>query len=372
MSGTVPVAELPVISYPTPQESDKTTHHYVRRFDNAIRRGQAIVQTLMEHKRKGLEPDLIITHPGWGDGFFLRTIFPGTPVIGLFEYYYQTRGADVGFDPEFPSNFDDLFRVHSLNATQLLALESCDAGFCPTEWQRQRFPKAYQDRLDVIHEGIDTDIVQPDPTAQITLADGSHHQAGEEIVTYVSRNLEPYRGYHIFMRSLPRILAARPNCKIIITGGSEVSYSKPLPEGQSYHQKYWDEVSASVDTSRIHFTGPLSYTDYLKVLQISQAHIYLTYPFILSWSMLEAMAAGCLVIGSQTPPVQEVIQDGINGRLFPFHEPGTLARQVIETLEAPRAFQHLRETARNTIVQRYDFKRITYPRLKQLIQKHAL
>lgn len=369
MEETVPLADIPVIAYPPPAKADSNTHPYARSFDAAVRRGQQIVQTLLTHKRQGLEPDLIIVHPGWGDGFYLKDIFPGARVIGLFEYYYQVKGADVGFDPEFPKNFDDIFRVHSLNATQLLALESCDAGYCPTAWQRSCFPAHYRERLSVIHDGIDTGTVAPDANAAITLPDGSTHRAGEEILTFVSRNLEPYRGFHVFMRALPRILEARPHCQVIIVGGDDVSYGKQLADGQSYRQRYLDEVATKVDQARIHFTGHLPYGDFLKVLQVSRAHVYLTYPFILSWSMLEAMSAGCLVIGSATPSVQEVIRDNENGLLVPFKEPATLANRAIEALATPEQYQQIRQAARETIISRYDFNTVSYPAFKQLIKQ---
>lgn len=369
MEDTVPLPGIPVIAYPTPSATGNNIHPYARNFDAAVRRGQQIVQTLLTHKRQGLEPDLIVAHPGWGDAFYLKDIFPGAKVIGLFEYYYRVRGADVGFDPEFPMNFDDIFRVHSLNATQLLALESCDSGYCPTAWQRSCFPAHYQERLSVIHDGIDTATVAPDASAAITLPDGSTHRAGEEILTFVSRSLEPYRGFHIFMRALPHILEARPHCQVIIVGSDNVSYGKQPPPGQTYRQRYFDEIADKIDQSRVHFTGRLPYNDYLKVLQISRGHVYLTYPFILSWSMLEAMSSGCLVIASATPTVQEVIIDGENGLLFPFNQPATLANYAIEALSDPEQYQELRNKARQTVVSRYDFNTICYPAFKQLIKQ---
>lgn len=372
MESTIPLQDLPVIAYPSPEESDDKTHSYAKSFDAAVRRGQQIVRTLLEHKRQGLEPDLIFSHPGWGDAFYLKAIFPGAKVVGLFEYYYQIRGADVGFDPEFPMNFDDIFRVHSLNATQLLAFESCDIGFCPTQWQRTCFPPHLQERLRVLHEGIDTEIVAPDDNAEITLPDGSTHRAGQEIITYVSRNLEPYRGFHVFMRALPQILQARPNAQVIVVGGDEVSYGKPLPPGQTYRQRYTAEIADKLDLTRVHFTGRLPYNEYLKVLQVSCTHVYLTYPFILSWSMLESMAAGCTVIASATPSVQEVICDEENGRLFPFKDSLALARRVIETLSDPKKYKTLGQAARQTIVSQYDFKTVSYPALKQLIKELEL
>lgn len=370
MADTVPLPNIPVIAYPTPEEVSKNTHPYARSFDGAVKRGQQIVQTLLTHKRQGLEPDIIIAHPGWGDAFYLRDIFPGATIIGLFEYYYRVRGADVGFDPEFPMNFDDIFRVRSLNATQLLALESCDIGYCPTDWQRNCFPPHYRQRLHVIHDGIDTHTATPDANAAITLPDGSTHRAGEEILTFVSRNLEPYRGFHIFMRALPLILEARPDCQVIIVGSDGVSYGKQPPAGQTYRQRYLNEIADRIDPSRLHFTGHLPYPDYLKVLQVSRAHVYLTYPFILSWSMLEAMSAGCLLIASATASVQEVIADGKNGLLFPFHEPTALANRATEALSEPDRYLAIREAARQTIISSYDFETICYPAFIQLINQN--
>ena len=362
------VPGVPVIPYPAPVQTGVSSHPYTRKFDEAVRRGQQVIQTLTEHKQQGLEPDVILAHPGWGDAFFLRDFFPGARVIGLFEYFYHPRGADVGFDPESPSKLDDIFRLRILNATQLLALQSCDEGFCPTAWQRSLFPQMWQDRLSVLHEGIDTAQVVPDAGATLTLPDGTVLKAGDEILTFVSRNLEPYRGYHVFMRALPEILAARPNCHVVIVGGDGSSYGPKPPAPQTHRQKFLDEVSDKLDLSRVHFTGALPYGDYLKVLQVSRLHVYLTYPFILSWSMLEAMSAGCLVLGSATPPVQEVINDGENGLLFPFLSHDVLARRAIEALGDPAAFAPLRERARQTIVQRYDFETVSLPAYMRMLK----
>lgn len=369
MKSTVPLQGVPVIGYPAPAEGDKDQlHPWSRKFDAAIRRGEQVMQTLAVHKEQGLEPDVIVTHPGWGDAYFLRDFFPGTKVVGLFEYYYHARGADVGFDPEFPSSMNDIFRLRALNATQLLALDSCDEGFCPTQWQRSRFPDIWQKRLGLMHEGVDTRAVCPDPAAQIQLADGTTLKAGDEVLTFVSRNLEPYRGYHMFMRALPAILSARPDCHVVIVGADGVAYGPPSGTGKTYRERYLEEVAEDLDMSRVHFTGTLAHADYVRVLQVSRLHVYLTYPFILSWSMLEAMAAGCLVLGSATPPVEEVISEGENGLLFPFHSPRVLAMRAIEALADPAAFDALREAARKTIVERYDFETVSLPAYKRMIE----
>ncbi|MGZ5784657.1 MAG: glycosyltransferase family 4 protein [Ramlibacter sp.] len=368
IQGTTPVPDVRVLGYPAPPAAAEATHPYARKFDEAVRRGVQVAQVLNAAKKEGLRPDVILTHPGWGDGFFLRDVFPDTKVIGLFEYFYNARGADVGFDPESPSRPDDGPRLHALNAVQLLALQSCDEGFCPTYWQRSRFPQMWQDRLAVLHEGIDTRQVAPDPSATATLADGTKLKAGDEVLTYVARNLEPYRGYHVFMRALPAILKARPQCRVLIVGGDGASYGpKPAPP-MTYRQKYLDEVAAQLDMSRVHFVGRIPFNQYLKVLQISRLHVYLTYPFVLSWSMMEAMSAGCLVLGSATPPVQEVLADGENGLLFPFLSHEALAERAIEALENPEKYAALRANARATIVDKYDFETAALPAYLRLLK----
>jgi glycosyltransferase involved in cell wall biosynthesis len=368
MGDREPLPDVPVIAYPKVLDNAHQMHTYARGFELAVRRGQQVLKTLGAYKQQGLEPDVIFVHPGWGDGYFLRDFFPGAKVIGLFEYYYHPRGADVGFDPEFPSNFDDIFRLRARNATQLLALDAVHEGFCPTEWQRSLFPEVWRQRLRVLHEGVDTDVVAPDAAASVQLADGTMLKAGDEVLTFVSRNLEPYRGYHMLMRALPQILRERPGAHVVIVGGEGVSYGPKPKDGISYKQRYLDEVKDTLDMSRVHFTGSLPFEQYIKVLQVSRAHVYLTYPFILSWSMLEAMSAGCVVLASATAPVEEVIQHGENGILFPFHQPERLAAAAIDALANPGAYDSVRQAARATIRDRYDFESVSLPAYMQLLE----
>lgn len=365
-----PKAEgVTVLTYPTPPKTanPENLHPYASTFNDAVHRAQQILKSLTAYKMQGLEPDIIITHPGWGDTFFLRDIFPGTKVIGLFEFYYLPHGSDSGFDHEFPSSINDIFRVRAMNVTQLLALDSCDSGFSPTHWQRSRFPEVWQQKLGVLHEGIDTSKVKPEPAMSITLADGTVLRAGDEVLTYTCRNFEPYRGVHIFMRALPSILAARPNCHVVLAGGDKKGYGPIPPEGKTYREMFLSEVQPRLDMSRVHFTGHLPYDDFLRVLQVSRLHVYLTYPFVLSWSMLEAMSAGCLVLASATPPVEEVITDGENGLLFPFHSPGALADRAIAALANPARYTSLRQAARQTIIDRYDFETVSLPAYLRLL-----
>ena len=360
-----------VLPYPAIAAANDAVHPMARGFDQAVRRGEQVVVSLADYKRKGLEPDVIVAHPGWGDAFFVRDFFPGARVVGLFEYFYRARGADVGFDPEFPAQFGDIFRLHASNATQLLALESCDDAICSTAWQKSRFPPAYQSKLQVLHEGIDTQQARPDPAATFELPDGTVLRHGDEVLTYVSRSLEPYRGFHVFMRALPAILRARPQCQVLVVGAQEgVSYGTPPADGSHWKAVCLQELQSQgqpVDLARVHFTGALPHADYLRVLQVSRAHVYLTYPFILSWSLIEAMSVGCVLITSGTAPVQEVITDGVQGLHFAFKDHDTLARLAINALADPAGHAHLGQAARQLAQERFDFETVSLPAYRALL-----
>jgi glycosyltransferase involved in cell wall biosynthesis len=343
-------------------------HHYVRESEAAVLNAQEVLRIATALKEQGFVPDVMLGHNGWGEIWYLKDVFPQTPLIGYFEFFYKMQGADVGFDPNEKLSADTAPRVRTKNFGNLLALDSVDLGQCPTQWQKSVYPKRYQPMLHVIHEGIDTQAVQPDPKARIKLAEKDLElAAGDEIVTYVARNLEPYRGFPSFMRSLPEILRRRPKAQILVVGGDEVSYGSRLPEGKTFRQEMLAELDGSLDLSRVHFLGKVPYGAFVKILQVSRVHVYLTYPFVLSWSMMEAMAAGCLIVGSRTQPVEELIQDCQNGLLVDFFSPQDIADRVVEALEDRRAHESIRQNARQTIVDNYDLKTVCLPAHLRLI-----
>jgi glycosyltransferase involved in cell wall biosynthesis len=258
------------------------------------------------------------------------------------------------------------------NANILLNLESCDWGVCPTEWQKRQHPDAFHPRITVIHDGIDTERARPDPSAVLALPEfGLRVKAGEEVVTYVARHLEPYRGFHVFMRALPELQRLRPQARVVVVGGDQVSYGKPPAGGGTWRETMLKELEGRLDLGRIHFLGQVPYPTLLSLFQVSAVHVYLTYPFVLSWSMLEAMSAGCLIVGSRTPPVEEVIEDGVNGQLVDFFSPEQIAARTAEVLANPGAFARLRARARDHIISRYDLKTICLPRHIALLEKVA-
>ena len=344
-------------------------HHYIRDTESSVINAQEVARIALDLKKSGFVPDVMAGHNGWGEIWYLKDVFPQTPLLGYFEFFYRLRGADVGFDPSEKDLFDTAPRIRTKNLGNLLALESADMGQCPTQWQRSLYPERYHARLKVIHEGIDTRTVVPDAKAKLELPSGIKLAVGDEVVTYVARNLEPHRGFPSFMRSLPAILASRPKAQVLIVGGDEVSYGAPLPKGKTFRQALLEELGDSLDLARVHFLGKVPYPTFLKVLQISSAHVYLTYPFVLSWSMLEAMAAGCLVIASRTAPVLEVIRDGENGVLVDFFSASEIAARVIAALKDPRAFTTLREHARRTVVESYDLHSICLPKHLRLVEQ---
>jgi len=332
-------------------------HPFSRRFELECVRAEQVMYAASALARRGFRPATVVVHCGWGEGLSLREVFPAARLISYAEYYYRSTGQDVGFDPEFsPLGVDGRTGVHIKNAATLLALADSDEIISPTAWQKALLPQEFQAKASVVHEGIDTGKVRPNAFARFKLSNGRILGCNDEVVTFVARNLEPLRGFHVFMRALPQILAARPRAQVLVIGGTERGYGSPPPKGSSWKQVFLDEIKSRADTSRVHFTGALAYNQYLAALQISSAHVYLTYPFVLSWSLLEAMSAGCVVIGSATEPVQEVV-NGRNGILVPFFDVEGLAARVTDALVNPERYRPMRERARQTILTDFEQSR---------------
>jgi glycosyltransferase involved in cell wall biosynthesis len=310
-------------------------------------------------KRDGFTPDIVIGHNGWGEILYVKDVWPHTPLLGYFEFFYRARGADVDFDPEFPPEPDAAEQLRTRNAINLLGLDAVDWGQTPTKWQWNQYPKHHRNRISIVHEGIDTSQVRPDPTASLWLSGGLRLSRRHKVVTYVARDLEPYRGFHRFMRALPKVLQQQPAAQVLIVGDDGVSYGRRSERASSYRAQLFAELQGKLDLSRVHFLGRLPYQQYLTVLRISTVHVYLTYPFVLSWSLLEAMATGCFVIGSRTPPVEEVIRDGENGQLVDFFDEEGLADRITDALD--RDNEALRSTARETVLKRYDLDTVCLP-----------
>jgi glycosyltransferase involved in cell wall biosynthesis len=348
----------------------------VRRTDPELRelhakfvRGQATAAALQQVVDQGFRPDLIYAHPGWGEAMFLRDVCPRARQVVFAEYYYGESGGDTAFDPEFSTpSAQALMRSRIKNTHLLHALSMADDAISPTEFQRSQHPAWIRPRIEVIHDGIDTQRFIPDPQASVQLQRaGRTLRQGQEVVTFVARQLEPYRGYHVFLRSLIRLQRLRPHVQVVIVGGDGVSYGAAPPAGKTWKQHFLDEVSPQLDLTRVHFVGRVPHAVLTQLMQVSAAHVYLTYPFVLSWSMLEAMSVGCLVIGSRTAPVEEVIEHGRNGLLTDFFDPDALADTVADALARPDAMAPLRLQARKDTIDRFDLRTRCLPRQLQFL-----
>ncbi len=329
-------------------------------------------------RETGFTPDVIVAHPGWGESLFLKDVWPNAKLGIYCEFFYHAQGVDVGFDPEVPpTDAGDVCRLRLKNLNNLLHFEVADAGISPTHWQASTFPEPFRSQITVVHDGIDTQAVVPKAQASLTLNTASGSlilTKSDEIITFVNRNLEPYRGYHIFMRALPELLKRRPNARVLIVGGDDVSYGARPKNGQKWKEIFASEVRPQIsdaDWNRLHFLGNVPYQHFIPLLQLSTVHVYLTYPFVLSWSLLEAMSAGCAIVASDTQPLREAIHHDDTGRLVDFFDSAALADEVCALLDDPAARVRLGTNARNFAVANYDLKTICLPRQLEWVTKLA-
>ncbi len=332
-------------------------HPFARRFEVECRRSEEVMFAALKLKSEGFAPDLLVAHCGWGETLPLRTLFPKARIAVYCEFYYRAEGQDVGFDPETGQfGVDGLVALSAKNASSLIALADCDVGVSPTPWQRSTFPQEFQPKIHVAHEGVDTDWLAPDPAAKFRVPGGPRLDRHDEIVTYFGRGLEPMRGFHVLMRAIPEIQRERPNAHIVIVGAEETSYGNPPPEGGTWKQRSLREVMPHIDLSRVHFLERLPHASLRALMQVSTAHVYLTYPFVLSWSCIEALSVGCAIVASDTAPVRDVIVDDENGVLTPFHDHRALAATICDLLADPPRRARLSAAAREPGVAGFDMR----------------
>lgn len=340
------------ILYKTKREVPQNCHRYLRQFEESIIHGQAAAETAIKLKHQGFIPDVIYAH-SWGNSMFLKDIFPQTPQLNYCEWYYNAEGADIGFDGNIP-NEDQRALTRTKNAQLLVDLVTCDKGICPSEWQKQQFPKEFHNKIKVIHDGIDTEYFTPDINAVFKIPSTNIELSGnDEVVTYATRGMEPYRGFPQFMEISEKLLKIRPNLHIVVAGEDRVCYGANL-RNTTYKKLMLEKLD--LDTDRLHFTGGLPYCEYKKLLQISTVHVYLTYPFVLSWSMLEAMSCGCCIAASATPPVEEVIKNKENGFLVDFYDKEGFVSIINSILDGKEQTENIRLNARQTILDSYNLK----------------
>ena len=363
-----------LVNYTSKRGSTPNVHPWVSDFETKTIRAEACFKAALQMKQQGYTPDVIVAHHGWGESLFLKEVWPEAKLGIYCEFYYHQHGADVGFDPEFPATDEgEVCRLRLKNLNNLLHFEIADSGISPTHWQASTFPEPFKNKISVVHDGIDTQAVAPNSAVSLTLKMATGQDLvltrKDEVITFVNRNLEPYRGYHTFMRALPQLLKERPNARVLLVGADDVSYGA-RPDAAKYGAAKWRDIFANevrgqisdADWQRVHFLGQVPYQFFIPLLQLSTVHVYLTYPFVLSWSLLEAMSAGCAIVASDTQPLREAIVHNETGMLVNFFDPAALAQSVCELLNNPEERTRLGANARAFAQANYDLQTVCLPK----------
>ena len=361
-----------LVAYDARRGTTHNVHPWVSDFETKTIRAEACFRAALKLQAEGFTPDVIVAHPGWGESLFLKDVWPSARLGIYCEFFYHPHGADVGFDPEFPvTDVGDVCRLRLKNLNNLLHFEVADAGISPTQWQASTFPEPFHSHITVVHDGIDTDALAPNPAVSLTLNGNLVLTRDDEVITFVNRNLEPYRGYHIFLRALPEILKRRPKARVLLVGADDVSYGARPPDGKKWKDIFAAEVRpliSDADWARVHFLGHIPYQHFIPLLQLSTVHVYLTYPFVLSWSLIEAMSIGCAIVASDTQPLREAIRHDETGRLVNFFDGGALTNEVCALLADPLARSRLGDKARAFAQASYDLKTVCLPKQLQWVE----
>jgi glycosyltransferase involved in cell wall biosynthesis len=363
-----------LVHYTAKRGSTLNVHPWVSDFETKTIRAEACFKAALQMKQQCYRPDVIVAHHGWGESLFLKEVWPEAKLGIYCEFFYHPHGADVGFDPEFPATDEgEVCRLRLKNLNNLLHFEVADAGISPTHWQASTFPEPFKNKISVVHDGIDTQAVAPNPAVSLTLKMAAGKDLvltrQDEVITFVNRNLEPYRGYHTFMRALPQLLKERPNARVLLVGADDVSYGA-RPDAAKYGEAKWKDIFANevrgqisdADWQRVHFLGHVPYQYFIPLLQLSTVHVYLTYPFVLSWSLLEAMSAGCAIVASDTQPLREAIVQNETGKLVNFFDASALAASVCDLLNNAEERKRLGSNARAFAQANYDLQSVCLPK----------
>ena len=349
--------------YGRKREVPKNCHRYLVPFEESVIHGQAVAEACIILRNQGFVPDVIFAH-AWGNSLFLKDVYPDVPLIDYCEWYFRADSADILFANPNP-NEDVRAKNRCGSAQMALDMFACDYGITPTHWQKEQYPKEFHNKIEVLHDGIDTEYLVPDNNVEFQIPNSDIKLTCEdEVLVYATRGLEPYRGFPQFMHVAEKLLKKRPNLKVVVAGKDRCFYSEPLPQG-TYKELMLNKLD--LDMSRIFFTDLLPYEDYRKLLQVASVHVYLTYPYVLSWSLLDSMSVGNCIVASGTEPVKEVIQDGYNGILCDFFNIDEIADKVEYVLDNPDKVQSIKENARNTVVEKYDLKKLM-PRHIEIIK----
>ena len=360
------------IAYFPKRGPSPSVHSWARDAETKIICGEACLRAALELKETGFRPDVIIAHPGMGESLFIKEVWPEAKLGVYCDFFHHAGSGEDGFDPEFPqTSVDDGCRQSLKNLNNLLHMEIADAGISPTHYQANTYPEPFRSKILVSNLGIDTELVAPNPNIRLNYKGKVELHRGDEVITFVNRNLEPFRGYHIFMRALPQLLKRRPNAHILMVGADDVSYGARSIDGKKWKDIFADEVRPHIDDAdwqRVYFLGNIPSREFIQMLQMSTVHVYLTYPYVLSWSLIEAMSAGCTIVASNTAPLLEVIKHDETGRLVDFFDVDGLTAEICDLLDDPDARARLSANARAFAQENFDLKTICLPQQLAWVQ----
>ena len=360
---------LPTVRFEAHREPRENAHPAIKTPAKGLLMGQAAMQALYQFKNRGHEPDIVLSHSGWGSSLFVKDLFPDAKFLSYFEWYYLSQGSDGDFfrDGEAFSP-DQQMQIRMKNTAILHDLAAMDWGQCPTTFQHSKFPERFRNQISVLHDGVDTDFFKPNENVRIQVSDGKYLTKDDEVISYIARGMEEYRGFPQFMEAVSKLQKVRPNLHVVILGRDRVAYGNKRKDGRTF--KTWALETFEFDMERLHFMDlqPLAYLR--DLVRITKAHIYLTAPFVLSWSLLETMCAGALVVGSDTEPVRELIKHKENGLLVDFFNTDDLVETLNKVLDNPKDYDDLRKAGRQTILDKYSINDIL-PKQWQLIQNVA-
>ncbi|MDO5692034.1 MAG: glycosyltransferase [Pseudomonadota bacterium] len=366
-----------VLRYQPARGSTPNIHPWVIDIETKAIRAEAVLAAAMQLRQGGFVPDAIVAHPAWGESLFMGEVWPNAPLGIYCELFHQITGQDLGFDAEFDQPEQPEARAARLrmkNAVQAMHFDRARAGLSPTRYQADGYPPPFRERIEVVHEGIDTDVLAPDAEAalRVTGHNGAGAQEtwelsrGAEVVTFVNRNFEPVRGCHVFMRALPDLLARRPQAYVVMVGGDGISYGSREPTGRTWRERFWSEVAPQLppeDAARVLFVPGLPRDDFTRLLQVSAVHVFLSYPFVPSWSLLEAMSCGAAVVASDTGAVREIVTHAQTGYLVDFFDRERLVKAIALLLASPATRERLGAAARADMQARFDLKTQCLPRM---------
>jgi glycosyltransferase involved in cell wall biosynthesis len=358
------VGDIECVQYKVEGGATRHNHYCTRTFENTTRHALGVYEAVQA--RPDLKPDLIVGHSGFGSTLFLRELFPDVPIINYFEYFYRTRNSDMDFRKDFPPQPIDFLRARNRNAMVLLDLDNCDAGYSPTEYQRGLFPEEYQGKVRTIFDGVDTAVWKPMANVPREV-NGYKVPDGMKVVTYATRGMESMRGFDIFMKAAKKVCDRRKDVIFLVAGQDKVGYGGDERHTGGKSFKDWILSKDNYDLSRFVFLGLIPPLELARLFNITNVHVYLTVPFVLSWSLLDALACGATVLASDTPPVREMIKSGVNGVLFDFFDADALAELTSQLLDRREEYKVLGRQGAAIIKEKYSID-VCLPQMVELYE----